>query len=68
MFNDNTMQMAYQLGAYKAIADMMRDSIRELNSDSEFTREWAQRRLVSLADQLEETEEKFKKEVDTAAA
>ena len=66
MFSDHTMQMAYQLGSYKAIAEMMRDSIRELDSDCEFTREWAQRRLVSLADQLEETEEKYKKEVDAA--
>lgn len=60
------MNTAYQMGAYQAIAGMMRDSIRELDSDCEFTREWAQRRLVSLADQLEETEAKFKKELDTA--
>ena len=63
---DYMMNTAYQMGAYQAIAQMMRDSIRELDSDCEFTREWAQRRLVSLAGQLEETEEKFKKELDTA--
>ena len=66
MFSDHAMNTAYQLGSYKAIAQMMRDSIRELDSDCEFTREWAHKRLVSLADQLEETEEKYKKELDTA--
>ena len=65
-FQDTAMNTAYQMGAYKAIADMMRDSIRELDSTCEFTREWAQKRLVMLADQLEETEEKFEKELDTA--
>lgn len=66
MFTDSTYKMAYRCGSYQAIAQMMAESIRELNSDCDFTREWAQRRLVSLAEQLEETEKKFEKEVDTA--
>ena len=48
------------------IAEMMTESIRDMNSTDEWTREWAQRRLVSLADQFEETVEKYQKEVDTA--
>ena len=56
---------ARKCGSYEAIAGMMRDSIRELDSDCEFTREWAQRRLVSLAEQFEETVEEYKKMVDT---
>jgi Arc/MetJ-type ribon-helix-helix transcriptional regulator len=67
-FQDHAMSTAYQMGAYKAIAEMMRDAVRELQSGDEFERDWATKRLVMLADQLEETEEKFKKEVDTVAA
>lgn len=68
-FQDYSMNNAYQLGAYKAIAGMMRDAIRALETaeaDS-FDANWQMRNLVSLAQQLEETEEKFKKEVDTVA-
>jgi hypothetical protein len=57
---------ARQAGAYQAIAEMMTESIRDMNSTDEWTREWAQRRLVSLADQFEETVENYKKEVDIA--
>ena len=57
---------ARQAGSYQAIAEMMTESIRDMNSTDEWTREWAQRRLVSLADQFEETVEKYQKEVDTA--
>ena len=57
---------ARKAGAYQMIAEMMTESIRDMNSTDEWTREWAQRRLVSLADQFEETVEKFEKEVDTA--
>ena len=57
---------ARQAGSYQMIAEMMTESIRDMNSTDEWTREWAQRRLVSLADQFEETVEKFEKEVDTA--
>ena len=66
-FRDTAMNTAYQMGAYKAIAEMMRDRIREYQGgEDDFDREWAMKRLVMLADQLDETEEKFKKELDTA--
>ena len=66
-FQDTAMNTAYQMGAYKAIAEMMRDRIREYqDGEDDFDREWAMKRLVMLADQLDETEEKFKKELDTA--
>jgi hypothetical protein len=65
---DYTMDQAYKLGTYSAIAQMMRDAIRRLDAaDDEYTREWAMRCLRSLADQLDKAEEKFKKEVDTVA-
>jgi len=66
-FQDTAMNIAHQMGAYKAIAEMMRDRIREYQGgEDDFDREWAMKRLVMLADQLDETEEKFKKELDTA--
>ena len=62
---------ARKLGTYQAIADMMRREIRNLDAaqskDDEFMADWAVRNLRSLADQLDEAEEKFKKEVDTVA-
>lgn len=65
------MDTAYKLGTYQALADMMRREIRNLDaaqkSDVEFMADWAMRNLRSLADQMDETEEKFKKEVDTVA-
>jgi hypothetical protein len=62
---DEMTRTAREAGAYHAIAQMMRDNIRKLEeADDEWSREWAVRSLVSLAEQLEETEEKFKKEVD----
>lgn len=67
MFTDLAMITARQMGSYKAIAEMMADSIRELDTDCEFTREWAKRRLVSLADQLDETTQEYQKEVDSVA-
>jgi hypothetical protein len=67
---DYSMETAYKLGTYQAIADMMRRDIRNLDSaqkaNDEFMADWAMRCLRSLADQLDEAEEKFKKEVDTA--
>ena len=66
-FQDTAMKTAYECGAYKAIAEMMRDAIRDMSSDSEFTANYARTRLEMLADQLDETEERFKKEVDTVA-
>ena len=66
-FQDAAMNTAYQMGAFKAIAEMMRDRIREYqDGEDDFDRKWAMKRLVMLADQLDETEEKFKKELDTA--
>ena len=68
-FHDQSMKTAYRCGAYQAIAEMMSDAIRRLEAaeaDS-WEADWAMRNLVSLAAQLEETQEKFKKEVDTVA-
>ena len=67
-FNDLAMLTARKAGSYEAIADMMAESIRDLDSDDEFTRDWALSRLQSLATQFEKTVEEFKKEVDTVAA
>ena len=68
---DYMMDTAYKLGTYNAIASMMRDAIRALDTaqkdDNEFMVEWQMRNLRSLADQMDEAEEKFKKEVDTVA-
>lgn len=64
---DFTMNTAYQLGSYQAIAQMMRREIRKVEAaQDDFDREWAMRNLCSLANQLDSTEEKFKKEVDIA--
>jgi hypothetical protein len=65
-FNDLAMLTARKCGSYEALAGMMVDSIRDLDSDSEFTRDWALTRLKSLAEQFEKTVEEFEKEVDTA--
>ena len=63
---------ARKLGAYQAIAEMMQTEIRKLAAaqaeKDEWMAEYHMRNLVSLADQLEETEKKFKKEVDNAVA
>ena len=68
---DYMMDNAYKLGTYMAISDMMRREIRNLteaqSKDDEFMADWAMRNLVSLADQLDDAEEKMKKEVDTVA-
>ena len=65
---DYEMLNARKLGSYSAIAEMMQAEIRKLaaaqEAKDEWMAEWHMRNLVSLADQLEETEEKFKKEVD----
>ena len=67
---DYMMDNAYKLGTYMAISDMMRREIRNLteaqSKDDEFMADWAMRCLRSLADQLDEAEEKMKKEVDIA--
>ena len=68
---DMMIENAYKLGTYQAFADMMRREIRNLDAaqkgDDELMRRWAVRNLRSLADQLDDAEEKFKKEVDTVA-
>jgi flagellin-like hook-associated protein FlgL len=69
MFSNHLYNTSYQLGTYMAIAQMMRREIRNLDAaQDDFDREWAMRNLRSLADQLDEAEEKMKKEVDTVAA
>ena len=65
-FQDYTFSIAHQLGTYQAIAAMMRDAIRDLEaSKDEFDRDWNMRRLVMLAEQMDEADEKIKKAVDT---
>jgi hypothetical protein len=67
---DYLFETAHKLGTYQAIADMMRKEIRNLEeaqkNDDEFMADWAMRGLRSLATQLDEAEEKMKKEVDMA--
>jgi hypothetical protein len=71
-FQDHAFDNAYKLGTYQAIAQMMQREIRNLDTaqkaDDEFMADWAMRSLLSLADQLDEAEEKMQKEVDTVAA
>jgi hypothetical protein len=68
-FQDTAMKTAYECGAYKAIAQMMAERIRTLDTAEAggWEAEFAMMSLVSLAEQLEETDERFKKEVDTVA-
>jgi len=68
-FQDYSMNNAYQLGAYKAIAQMMAEAVRKLDATEagSFEAEFAMMSLVLLAKQFEETVEKFEKEVDTVA-
>ena len=67
-FQDHAMSTAYQMGAYKAIAQMMADAIRKLDAAEEGSveAEFTMMSLNSLAEQFAETVEKFEKEVDTA--
>ena len=64
--NDYSMKQAYQLGAYRAIAEMMRTEIRKLNDTladkDNWMSEYHMRNLVSLADQLDAAEAKHKEE------
>ena len=66
-FEDLAMLTARKCGSYEAIAGMMAESIRDLDSDSDWRREFALTRLQSLVEQYEKTVEEFKKEVDTVA-
>ena len=54
---------AYESGAYRALAGMMRDKIRDLDSKDEFDREWAIKSLRMLAEQFEETVTEFEETV-----
>jgi hypothetical protein len=65
-FQEYTMNTACQMGAYKAIAQMMAEAVRELDATeaSSFEAEWAMMSLVLLAKQFEETKSKFEEEVD----
>ncbi len=48
-------EAARQLGTFQALAEMLRDQVRELDSaDNDFDRTWARTRLTSLADQYDE--------------
>ena len=68
-FEDYAMQTAHECGAYKAIAGMMRDNIRQIEAAEagSFEADWAMKSLVMLAQQLEDFEENLKKEVDSVA-
>ena len=54
---------AFQMGSYKAIAQMMAERIRELDATEagSMEAEFAMMNLVSLAKQFEETVENFDK-------
>ena len=54
---------AFQMGSYKAIAQMMAERIRELDATEagSMEAEFAMMNLVSLAQQFEETVENFDK-------
>ena len=68
-FYDHSMKTARECGSYRAIAEMMSDRIRALDAAQagSVEAEFAMISLVSLAQQFEETVEKFQKEVDTVA-
>ena len=67
-FEEQSFKTARECGSYRAIAGMMRDAVRKLDAAEagSWEAEFAMMNLVSLAQQFEETVEKFKKEVDTA--
>jgi len=67
-FEEQSFKTARECGSYRAIAEMMAERIRVLDAaeaDS-WEAEFAMMNLISLAQQFEETVEKFKKEVDIA--
>ena len=67
-FEEQSFKTARECGSYRAIAEMMAERIRVLDTAQagSVEAEFAMMNLVSLAQQFEETVEKFKKEVDTA--
>ena len=66
---EQSMKTARECGSYRAIADMMAERIRALDTAeaNSIEAEFAMMSLRSLAQQFEETVEKFKKEVDILA-
>jgi len=64
-FIDQSMKTARECGSYKAIAGMMAEAIRNLDEAEagSITEEFAMMSLRSLAEQFEETVEKFEAEV-----
>ena len=52
-----TMEKNYakESGAFMALSKMMRDRIRELDSEDKFERDWAMTRLKILADHVDQT-------------
>ena len=60
-FQEHAMNTAYQMGAYKAIAEMMAEAVRKLDAAEagSFEAELVMMNLVSLAKQFEETKERF---------
>jgi CelD/BcsL family acetyltransferase involved in cellulose biosynthesis len=46
---------AYESGSFMALAKMMRDEIRKLDSTDDFDRKWAVRFLQDLANQTDAT-------------
>lgn len=50
---------AYESGAFMALAKMMRDQIRNLDSADDWDREWAVKCLRLLAEQTDETLAQF---------
>jgi len=63
-FQDHAMNTAYQMGAYKAIAEMMAEAVRKLDAAEagSFEAELSMMNLVSLAKQFEETKSKFEED------
>lgn len=62
-FLNHSMNTAYQLGAYKALAELMSEAVQNLAAaENEFDRTWATKRLVGLAEQFAETQAKFEKQ------
>ena len=64
MFEEHAMNTACQLGAYKAIAEMMKTNIRRMEAAEKdsLEAEFAMMNLISLAKQFEETVERFEAE------
>ena len=68
-FEEQSFKTARECGSYRAIAEMMAEAVRKLDAAeaNSIEAEFAMMSLRSLAQQFEETVEKFKKEVDILA-